>query len=148
IGSTAFAQETAASTLKSTRISRRIRKNLLTPTAAPTTTASTSTTPIVIAKAAPSTSTTPPPTPNAQTINLSGMSLDTGFAYAVSQNFGTPADSLTAPTQSGLRIFENGKELAPAHSQWADISTKGQGRFVHWQNSSGAITLYLSASDN
>src|SRR2546421_1906374 len=71
IGSTAFAQETAASTLKSTRISRRIRKNLLTPTAL-TTTASTSTTPLVIAKATPST-TTPLPTLNAQTINLSGM---------------------------------------------------------------------------
>ena len=82
------------------------------------------------------------------TINMSTVNLDSGFAYYSTQNFGTPGDTSSAPTQSVLRIFENGIELGPAHSQWADISSTGRGRFLHWQNSSGAITLYFSSSDN
>jgi hypothetical protein len=81
-------------------------------------------------------------------INVSTVNLDSGFAFYSTQNFGTPGDTSSLPTRSVLRVFENGVELGPAHSSWSDISTKGQGRFVHWQNSSGAVTLYFSSSDN
>ena len=44
---------------------------------------------------------------------------------------------------STLRLFENGKELGPAHAAHVDIRAKGGGQFSHWNT-----TLYFSASDN
>jgi len=50
-------------------------------------------------------------------------------------------------TQNGsyskLRVFENGVELGPAHTQHVTIQASGGGRFSHWYSS-----LYFSASDN
>lgn len=44
---------------------------------------------------------------------------------------------------STLRLFEDGKELGPAHVAHVDIREKGQGRFSHWNT-----VVYFSASDN
>jgi hypothetical protein len=79
---------------------------------------------------------------------MSTVSLNSGFAYFSTQNFGTPADASGFPTRSVLRIFENGTELGPAHAAHAAIRSAGQGRFSHWQDSSGNVGLYFSASDN
>jgi hypothetical protein len=76
-------------------------------------------------------------------LNVAATTLDSGFAYIVTQNFGTPGDTSAAPSQSALRIFENGTELGPAHSVHANIRTLGLGRFSHWGSD-----LYFSASDN
>jgi hypothetical protein len=48
---------------------------------------------------------------------------------------------------STLQLFENGKELGPAHAQHADIRGIGQGRWSHW-GSYGNRVLYMSTSDN
>ncbi len=87
---------------------------------------------------------TPPPGPSITgTINVAQAVRDSGYAYAVLQNFGISGDSTQALTASTLRIFENGRELGPAHTLHADIRQLGGGRFSHWGNA-----LYFSASDN
>jgi hypothetical protein len=45
---------------------------------------------------------------------------------------------------STLRLFEDGKELLPAHAPHADIRTLGTGRWSHW----GSNTIVFSTSDN
>jgi len=94
-----------------------------------------------------STSTTTTPTTTSSyvqgAINIGQATPNSGYAYYVSQNFGTTGDSNTALTVSKLRIYENGQELGPAHSVHADIRAQGDGRFSHWGNA-----LYFSASDN
>lgn len=90
----------------------------------------------------------PAPTPSpvpvmTGTINLAQAIHESGNAYWVAQNFGITGDSSQALTASTLRIFENGKELGPAHTLHATIRQLGGGRFSHWGNE-----LYFSASDN
>ena len=53
-----------------------------------------------------------------------------------------PSDDLEHPRKSSLALFEDGRELGPAHSQHNDIATKGRGRFSHW-----AGMLIFSSSD-
>jgi len=76
-------------------------------------------------------------------VNVAASTLHSGVGYFVNQDFGTPGDSSSAPTQSVLRIFENGTELGPPHSYIGDIDTIGLGRFVHW-----GFNLFFTASDN
>ena len=45
--------------------------------------------------------------------------------------------------RSTARLFENARELRPAHAEHAGIAAVGKGRFSHW-----TTVLYLSASDN
>ncbi|WP_447987231.1 right-handed parallel beta-helix repeat-containing protein [Nitrospira sp. Nam74] len=104
---------------------------------------------------APSPTPTPAPAPSptptgvSGTINVAKAMRDSGNAYLVSQDFGTARDTPTAPTASSLRIFENGRELGPAHSLHADIENLGNGRFSYWGGSNGtAMNLFFSASDN
>jgi parallel beta helix pectate lyase-like protein len=88
---------------------------------------------------------------NTGVITTTKASRETGNSYVVRQRFGTLSDTGTAPTVSKLRIFENGRELGPAHSLHADIGTLGMGRFSHWGGSKGTLVitaLYFSASDN
>ena len=54
------------------------------------------------------------------------------------------ADSSTAPARSNYLVCEGGYALGPAHTIHAEISTKGKGRFSHWQ----AIGFVFSTSDN
>jgi hypothetical protein len=85
--------------------------------------------------------------PTTYPINVSSAVPDAGNAYYVVQSFGTNADNSTNPTQSTLRIYENGVELIPPHSTHNDIETIGQGRFSHWADGT-FVALYFSASDN
>lgn len=77
------------------------------------------------------------------TLDISKVIKESGYAYYVERQFSVPGDSDIAPTSSTLRLFENGKELGPAHSSHKNIRLYGKGRFSHWGN-----TLYFSASDN
>ena len=76
-------------------------------------------------------------------INMTNVNLESGSAYIIFQSFTVAGDTSSAPRQSRLQIYENGKALGPAHTAHADIRTLGRGRFSHWGNS-----LRFSASDN
>jgi pectate lyase len=77
-----------------------------------------------------------------QALNLSNASSDGGFSYKA-YDLPVAGDSQSAPSNSTLKVFENGKELSAAHSKHDDIRKIGKGRFSHWLNA-----LYFSASDN
>ena len=48
-----------------------------------------------------------------------------------------------------LKLFENSRELGPAHSAHANIGSLGQGRFSHWSLTTGAgESLRFAASNN
>jgi len=51
-------------------------------------------------------------------------------------------DGQGTPRRSTLRLFEDGKELGPAHAVHASIAALGGGQFSHWDN-----TLLFSSSD-
>lgn len=53
-----------------------------------------------------------------------------------------PGDGVKDAPLSTLRMFEDGKELGPAHTAHATIRTEGEGQFAHWDTS-----LWFSASD-
>lgn len=53
-----------------------------------------------------------------------------------------PGDTMDRPGASMLRLFEDGVELGPGHSNHADIAQFGRGRFSHWSRQ-----LYFSTSD-
>nr|WP_068893329.1 pectate lyase [Pedobacter panaciterrae] len=76
-----------------------------------------------------------------KTLNVSKANSDGGFSYKVYE-IPVSGDSGTGST-STMKVFENGKELGPGHSNHADIRSIGKGRFSHWLN-----TVYISASDN
>jgi Macrocin-O-methyltransferase (TylF) len=52
-------------------------------------------------------------------------------------------DDLADNQKSGLRVFEDGDELGPAHSLHETIGKRGAGAFSHWGRS-----LYFSPSDD
>lgn len=83
--------------------------------------------------------------PSLISIDLSGAKSDAGFSVLVKRAI--PAsiigDESGNPQASVIRIFEDGKEIGPAHSAHADIRSVGKGRFSHW-----GTNLYFSASDN
>ncbi|MEA2940427.1 MAG: hypothetical protein QOD09_956 [Bradyrhizobium sp.] len=58
-----------------------------------------------------------------------------------SKTFETFGDSIAGLT-SDLRLFENGKELGPAHMPGDEIASQGKGKFTHWGS-----TLVFSSSD-
>ncbi|MBI2298873.1 MAG: carbohydrate-binding protein [Armatimonadetes bacterium] len=66
-----------------------------------------------------------------------------GFCYNFTLGPQWPGDGIKDGPPSTLHLFEDGKELGPAHFLHADIRTKGEGRFSHW-----VTMLYFSASDN
>jgi len=78
-------------------------------------------------------------------LDLSAAKSDNGFAVLIKRAFpeSITGDGSGASQASAVRIFENGKEIGPAHSIHSDIRSKGNGRFSHW-----GTNLYLSASDN
>src|SRR3954453_17328225 len=51
-------------------------------------------------------------------------------------------DTIDVPFRSGLRLFENGTQLGPAHATHADIAAQGGGRYSHWND-----YLIFSATD-
>lgn len=81
--------------------------------------------------------------------DVSSATSDGGYAWFVVKSFGTPADTLTNLQVSSLRLFEDGKELGPAHAKHADVRSLGGGRFSHWSDDDGsAESLRFSTSDN
>ncbi|SDD76128.1 hypothetical protein SAMN05216464_102494 [Mucilaginibacter pineti] len=78
-----------------------------------------------------------------KSINLIGLRSDSGFSYKIGYDLTDIGDSNALPTISKLKLFENGVELGPAHSNHHDIRSFGLGQFSHWGN-----TLYFSTSDN
>ncbi len=85
-------------------------------------------------------------------VNLSVSSLisDGGYSYRLNKVIpGTPADNVNSKTRSKLRLFENGVEMGPAHSQHSDIRTLGKGRFSHWSAANGSSeSVRFSATNN
>jgi len=77
------------------------------------------------------------------TLNAIKAVKDEGFSYKIYDDLGTISDSQSQLSVSPVRIFENGKEIGPAHSLHADIRSIGKGRFSHWLGG-----LYFSTSDN
>lgn len=68
---------------------------------------------------------------------------ESGHAYTVHLGPTCAGDTLQADKQSRLRLFEDGRELGPAHTLHAEIRSLGGGRFSHW-----GTDLVFSASDN
>ena len=77
------------------------------------------------------------------TVSPARLSPDGGFCYTTPLGSDYLGGGMQDVPPSTLRLFENGKELGPAHAAHVDIRAKGGGRFSHWNT-----TLYFSASDN
>lgn len=78
----------------------------------------------------------------ARLVPLDGLAPESGLCWTcpVPAICG-PGDSVAEPQRSTLRLFEDGREIGPAHSLHHEIRTLGGGRFSHWGN-----RLYLSAA--
>lgn len=51
-------------------------------------------------------------------------------------------DGMDGPTRAPHRVLEDGRALGPAHSQYADIASRGGGGFTFWGDA-----VYFSSSD-
>jgi hypothetical protein len=87
-------------------------------------------------------------------IDVASMSRWGGHAHAASLKtvlpgptlrslLGINADDAQDPSQSALRLTENGVRLGPAHTEHTEVAAKGAGRYSHWGNE-----IVFSASDN
>lgn len=82
-------------------------------------------------------------TKSARLLRLPRSRPTSGFGYVVELPDEAPeGDSVRAPRASMARLFEEGREIGPAHALHSDIATLGEGRFSHWGR-----FLYLSSSD-
>lgn len=54
-----------------------------------------------------------------------------------------PSDDESAPARSSLLLFEDGRQLGPAHALHQSIADEGHGRYSHWGE-----RILFSASDN
>jgi hypothetical protein len=81
------------------------------------------------------------PTPFQETLDNSKISKELGLAYQYHLTNGSQSDQ---NGKSTLRLFEDDKELLPAHAPHAEIRAKGGGHWSHW----GSSTIYFSTSDN
>lgn len=82
-------------------------------------------------------------------LGLAAFTHDEGAAYMAYFESDCPHDDLDAPARSPLLLFEDGRELGPAHAPHVDIRTQGKGRFSHWRAAlPGMGCLFFSASDN
>jgi len=68
---------------------------------------------------------------------------DAGNAFEASLPSLAPYSDSTSSQQSNMSLYENGRQLGPAHSLQSDIRDLGGGRFNH----SGVLVIF-SASDN
>ena len=75
-------------------------------------------------------------------IGLDGLTPEGGLCWICSLPADCPVgDSAEQPQRSSLRLFEDGREIGPAHSNHDEIRKFGRGRYSHWGN-----RLYLSAA--
>ena len=73
---------------------------------------------------------------------LDGLAPEGGLCWTCPvPAIGGPGDSVAEPQCSTLRLFEDGREIGPAHSLHDEIRNLGGGRFSHW-----GPRLYLSAA--
>lgn len=70
---------------------------------------------------------------------------EVGYAWAVRTSLGG-ADNMTDPACSKVRLFEDDREVGPAHSLHREIRELGGGRFSHWHNLHSEVFLF-STSD-
>jgi len=80
-------------------------------------------------------------TPFKETFVNSKINKELGLAYQYHLTNNSQSDQ---NGKSTLRLFEDDKELLPAHSPHADIRAQGGGHWSHW----GSSTIYFSTSDN
>lgn len=80
---------------------------------------------------------------NEFSINVSKGISNGGYAARIPMDAKLISDSNEQPKASSLRVFENGVEIGPGHSNHEEIRTKGKGRYSHKTG-----FLFLSASDN
>jgi catechol 2,3-dioxygenase-like lactoylglutathione lyase family enzyme len=76
-------------------------------------------------------------------IDPAAVAPELGFAFRVIRGFGTSGDTMSAPTISQLRLYEDGVLLGSPHTAHATIRSVGQGAYSHWGDS-----IYFSSSDN
>ena len=76
------------------------------------------------------------------TIPSTQITHEIGLCYNYPFGALTPGDNLENPSVSKLKLYEDGKELNPAHAAHAEIRRDGKGLFSHWKN-----LLYFSTSD-
>jgi SAM-dependent methyltransferase len=65
---------------------------------------------------------------------------ESGYCWTMS--LGVSGDDVVDPAGSPLVLYEDGRELGPAHTNHGEIRSFGGGRYSHWSR-----TLYLSTSD-
>jgi len=71
------------------------------------------------------------------------FSANGGHAFSIAMPEGTPpGDTVGAPARSPLVLFEDDRELGPAHALHEVIRTHGAGSYSHWDSA-----LIFSASD-
>jgi len=72
------------------------------------------------------------------------ITTENGLCYNYHLGPAYPGDGLESEgvAASTLRLFEDGRELGPAHAPHAEIRRQGKGRFSHWKG-----LLYFSSSD-
>src|SRR5262245_65818997 len=88
--------------------------------------------------------TTLPDPASARLHELSQVRHEGGFCWIADlPRDAAEGDNSEDPFRSGLRLFEDGREVGPGHTVHEEIRTKGGGRFSHWGG-----TLYFSSSDN
>jgi hypothetical protein len=68
--------------------------------------------------------------------------LAVGSPLPIPPYFSDVSDNNKNPSISDLRLFEDGKELGPAHTMVTTIKSAGRGVFSHWGHQ-----IYFSASD-
>ncbi|UPJ29873.1 hypothetical protein [Bradyrhizobium sp. CW1] len=59
---------------------------------------------------------------------------------------GATPDDEDHPEQSTLSLFEDGRQLGPAHSVHRDVTVEGRGRYSFWRDN--GTMLIFSTSDN
>ena len=76
----------------------------------------------------------------ARLIGLNDLAPEVGQCWVCSVPEGCIAgDSREEPQRSSLRLFENGREIGPAHSNHDEIRKFGGGRYSHWGRSSLSV---------
>ena len=78
----------------------------------------------------------------ARLIAIRQVSHEAGRCWVAEVPARIPGDTEATPAISSLRLFEDGRELGPAHALHDDIRRLGGGRFSHWGGS-----LFFSSSD-
>lgn len=87
-------------------------------------------------------------------LDLTPIDTDGGFCWLIYEEPGhwglaDSNDTLATQVQSTLRLFEDARQLGPAHSAHQEIRDIGLGRYSHFTSSDLLNdTMRFSASDN